>query len=234
MLATLGWTGVDPRMTSSTRSRTRSRRSPPRASRPSRARSSRSRPRRSGWSWSSCSLAGTNFALLFAGIVGRRPGLIVRDEEVRVGLLLLVAASALVVVVGLLSADILTGEEAVRHGVFNTVSMMTTTGFASADFAQWSALTLARAVRRAVPRRLGGLDRRLDQADPPHRDRQDAAARDRPDAASRGRRAAAGQRRRRRRARAARDHRLRLPLPRRLRRRRRRRAARLDAAGRRR
>ena len=28
-----------------------------------------------------------------------------------------------------------------RHGIFNTVSMMTTTGFASADFAAWSPLT---------------------------------------------------------------------------------------------
>ena len=40
------------------------------------------------------------------------------------------------------------GEEAVRHGVFNTVSMMTTTGFASADFNQWTSLTDAGALRR--------------------------------------------------------------------------------------
>jgi trk system potassium uptake protein len=86
-------------------------------------------------------LAGTNFALLFAGIVGRRPGLLARDEEVRVGLVLAVASSS-VVVIGLLEADLLAGGEAVRHGVFNTVSMMTTTGFASADFAQWSPLPL--------------------------------------------------------------------------------------------
>ena len=86
-------------------------------------------------------LAGTNFALLFAGIVRRRPALIVRDEEVRVGLLLLVAASA-VVVLAVIKADILAGEEAVRHGVFNTVSMMTTTGFASDDFAQWNSVAL--------------------------------------------------------------------------------------------
>jgi len=84
-------------------------------------------------------LAGTNFALLFAGLVGRRPGMIARDEEVRVGLLLL-ACAALVVVIGLVSADVLAGEAAVRHGVFNTVSMMTTTGFASDDFNEWSAL----------------------------------------------------------------------------------------------
>jgi trk system potassium uptake protein TrkH len=85
-------------------------------------------------------VAGTNFALLFISIVGRRPGLLARDEEVRVGLGLLLVAS-LVVVLGLASADILGGEEAIRHGVFNTVSMMTTTGFASADFALWSPLT---------------------------------------------------------------------------------------------
>ena len=41
----------------------------------------------------------------------------------------------------LLTEDIFGGEAAVRHGVFNTVSMMTTTGFASADFAQWTPAT---------------------------------------------------------------------------------------------
>src|SRR5688572_7516259 len=73
-------------------------------------------------------LAATNFALLFVGIARRRLPMLGRDEEVRVGLLLLAAASV-VVVVGLLKGDALAGEEAVRHGVFNTVSMMTTTGF---------------------------------------------------------------------------------------------------------
>jgi trk system potassium uptake protein TrkH len=85
-------------------------------------------------------VAGTNFALLYAGIVRRRPALFARDEEFRVGLALVFLASA-VVVVELLTEDILSGEEAVRHGVFNTVSMMTTTGFASADFNQWTAAT---------------------------------------------------------------------------------------------
>ena len=85
-------------------------------------------------------VAGTNFALLYVGIVRRRPALFARDEEFRVGLALVAVASA-VVVVELLSEDILTGEEAVRHGVFNTVSMLTTTGFASADFNQWTSVT---------------------------------------------------------------------------------------------
>ena len=85
-------------------------------------------------------VAGTNFALLYAGIVGRRLGVFRRDEEFKVALGLLAAAS-LVVIVGLVSQDVLEGREAVRAGVFNTVSMMTTTGFANADFALWTSLT---------------------------------------------------------------------------------------------
>jgi trk system potassium uptake protein TrkH len=85
-------------------------------------------------------VAGTNFALLYAGIVGRAPRVFRRDEEFRVGLALFAVAS-LVVIVGLVSADVLEGSEAVRNGVFNTVSMMTTTGFASADFNLWTSLT---------------------------------------------------------------------------------------------
>ena len=85
-------------------------------------------------------VAGTNFALLYAGIVRRRPVLFARDEEFRVGLALVAIASA-VVVIELLTEDILSGHDAVRHGVFNTVSMLTTTGFASADFNQWTSST---------------------------------------------------------------------------------------------
>jgi trk system potassium uptake protein TrkH len=86
-------------------------------------------------------VAGTNFALLYAGIVGRRLRLFARDEEFRIGLAL-VAVASLIVIAGLLHADILGGEAAVRHGVFNTVSMITTTGFASDDFNLWTSLTL--------------------------------------------------------------------------------------------
>jgi trk system potassium uptake protein TrkH len=85
-------------------------------------------------------VAGTNFALLYAGLVGRQLGLFGRDEEFRIALGLLAAAS-LVVVVGLISQDVLAGEAAIRAGVFNTVSMMTTTGFANADFNEWTSLT---------------------------------------------------------------------------------------------
>jgi trk system potassium uptake protein TrkH len=85
-------------------------------------------------------VAGTNFALLYAGIVGRRPALFARDEEFRTGLVLVVLASV-IVLIDLLTADVLAGGAAVRDSVFNTVSMMTTTGFASADFNEWTSLT---------------------------------------------------------------------------------------------
>jgi trk system potassium uptake protein len=85
-------------------------------------------------------LAGTNFALLFTGIVKRRIGALRRDEEFRVYLVLLAVAS-LIVLIELRSADILGGSDAVRNAVFNTVSMMTTTGFASSDFNEWTSLT---------------------------------------------------------------------------------------------
>jgi trk system potassium uptake protein TrkH len=84
-------------------------------------------------------VAGTNFALLLAALVRRRPAPLARDEEFRVYLLLLAVASA-IVLAELRTADVLAGDEAVRHAVFNTVSMMTTTGFASADFADWTPL----------------------------------------------------------------------------------------------
>lgn len=85
-------------------------------------------------------LAGTNFALLYIAIVRRRPGVLVRDEELRAGMALVLLASA-IVVVELLRAGVLDGGAAVRAGVFNTVSMLTTTGFASADFNEWTSLT---------------------------------------------------------------------------------------------
>ena len=50
-------------------------------------------------------VAGTNFALLYVGIVGRQLGAFRRDEEFRVGLALFAAAS-LVVVVALLAEGV--------------------------------------------------------------------------------------------------------------------------------
>jgi trk/ktr system potassium uptake protein len=86
-------------------------------------------------------MAGTNFALLYLGFVRRRFRALARDEEFRVYLVLLVLVS-LLVFAELLSRDVLAGGAGLRHAVFNTTSMLTTTGFASADFNAWPPLSL--------------------------------------------------------------------------------------------
>jgi trk system potassium uptake protein TrkH len=85
-------------------------------------------------------LAGTNFALMYRALIQRRPGALARDEEFRLYGFLLAAASALLLV-ELWRTDIAGGESAVRQAVFQTVSTMTTTGFAVADYALWTGLT---------------------------------------------------------------------------------------------
>jgi trk system potassium uptake protein TrkH len=85
-------------------------------------------------------IAGTNFALMYRALIFRRLRLFARDEEFRLYLVLLAGGSA-VVLVELWTENILRGEGAVRHAVFNAVSTMSTTGFASADFNQWTTLT---------------------------------------------------------------------------------------------
>jgi trk system potassium uptake protein TrkH len=85
-------------------------------------------------------IAGTNFALMYRAIVFRRARLFARDEEFRLYVGLLAIGSALVFV-ELWTEDILAGEAALRHAVFNAVSTMSTTGFASADFNEWTTLT---------------------------------------------------------------------------------------------
>jgi trk system potassium uptake protein TrkH len=64
-----------------------------------------------------------------------------RDEELRLYLVFL-AVGSLILFLELLRADVFSaGETAVRHSLFQVVSMMTTTGYASADFATWTTLT---------------------------------------------------------------------------------------------
>ena len=83
-------------------------------------------------------LAGANFALMYRALVRRRPSVFPRDEEFRLYAVLLALGSA-VLVAELLHSGLYRGEEAVRHSVFQAVSIMTTTGFSSADFAAWTA-----------------------------------------------------------------------------------------------
>ena len=90
-------------------------------------------------------LAGANFALLYRAFVRRRPGALVRDQELRLYVGLLAAASATMAVI-LWDAGIQEGEAAFRDGAFQVVSIMTTTGYASADFNEWLLIAPASAL----------------------------------------------------------------------------------------
>jgi trk system potassium uptake protein len=81
-------------------------------------------------------VAGANFALLYRAFVRRHPGVFARDEEFRLYVSLL-ALGSVVLVIELWSEGVLRGEAAVRHSVVNAVSIMTTTGYVSADFNTW-------------------------------------------------------------------------------------------------
>ena len=86
-------------------------------------------------------VAGVNFVLLYRALVRRRPAALARDEEFRLyGAIILAASIALVV--QLWAYGIAEGEEAVRLGVFQAISVITTTGFATANFALWPIVCL--------------------------------------------------------------------------------------------
>lgn len=84
-------------------------------------------------------IAGINFLRLFNVIFKRRARELLRDDEVRLygGFLLLATALLLV---ELLTSGLFSGEEAVRQSAFQAVSIMTTTGFATADYTSWGSL----------------------------------------------------------------------------------------------
>ena len=86
-------------------------------------------------------LAGANFVLLYRGLVRRRPRVFARDEEFRLyTALVLVASVALTIQIW--EYGIAEGEEAVRAGIFQTISVITTTGYATHNFALWPVLSL--------------------------------------------------------------------------------------------
>jgi trk/ktr system potassium uptake protein len=86
-------------------------------------------------------LAGANFALMYRGFVRRQPRSFGRDEEFRLYLTLALVASV-ALTAQLWGHGVAHGWRAVRSGVFQAVSIMTTTGYASANFALWPTLLL--------------------------------------------------------------------------------------------
>ncbi|RPJ84442.1 MAG: TrkH family potassium uptake protein, partial [Acidobacteria bacterium] len=79
-------------------------------------------------------LAGANFAIQYRALRGE-PRSLVLDEEFRVYTAVVIVAAALVGVF-LWRAD-MPPSAAIRHGFFQVVSILTTTGFASSDYQQW-------------------------------------------------------------------------------------------------
>ena len=79
--------------------------------------------------------AGANFALQYRAVLGSRAAL-VHDEELRAYTGIVVVA--VVALTAFLLRDGMGFADALRHAAFQVVSIITTTGFASVDFAQWS------------------------------------------------------------------------------------------------
>ena len=80
-------------------------------------------------------LAGVNFALQYRVFLGR-PGVLVRDEEFRAYAAIVLVAAVLVTAFLWQAGGELT--VALRQGLFQTLSILTTTGYASVDFQLWS------------------------------------------------------------------------------------------------
>ena len=139
ILSTLGWSGVDPLM-SPYQAAAHAFTTLPTGGFSPQARSAEPFAAASQWVMVAFMvIAGANFALHYRLLRKRINPL--RDEELRAYLLILGAAS-LLLFLELLRADIFSaGETAVRQSVFQVVSIMTTTGYASADFAGWTVLT---------------------------------------------------------------------------------------------
>jgi trk system potassium uptake protein TrkH len=84
-------------------------------------------------------VASLNFALMYRSL--RRPKLLPRDEETRTFLLIVLVATV-IVAAEIWSYDRYGAEQAIRHGAFQVASIISTTGFASTDFALWTPLPL--------------------------------------------------------------------------------------------
>ncbi len=82
-------------------------------------------------------LAGTNFSLLYLFLTGRIiKGL--KDVEWQVYLAIIGGATGLVILFGMLRGDFSDYSSALRLALFQVVSIMTTTGYATCDFDQWN------------------------------------------------------------------------------------------------
>jgi trk system potassium uptake protein TrkH len=85
--------------------------------------------------------AGASFVLWYR-VFRRSRRHLLRDEEFRVYVLVLVVVSLALAAILYLDGTYGSAHDALRHGAFQTVTIVTTTGYASADFALWIPLAL--------------------------------------------------------------------------------------------
>jgi trk system potassium uptake protein TrkH len=84
-------------------------------------------------------IAGINFLRLYRFFVQRRFSVLTRDEELRL-YLVLIALGATLIAIEVIGGGYETGEAGVRHSLFQATAILTTTGFATADYAVWGPL----------------------------------------------------------------------------------------------
>lgn len=82
-------------------------------------------------------LAGSNFALQYRSVRRLRPQILLNSEEFR-GYVLIIIITSVSLAAVLLLKDAHAPAKAIRESVFQVVSIITTTGFASSDFALWA------------------------------------------------------------------------------------------------
>ena len=82
-------------------------------------------------------LSGLNFVLIYRAVFFRKPDRLLRSPEARLYTLLTVSACALITADVFFTGHYDTLPEAIRYSTFQTVSIITTTGFGTADFDAW-------------------------------------------------------------------------------------------------
>ena len=82
-------------------------------------------------------LAGINFALHFISWRARNPLVYFQDAEVRAYLVIVGIVCSVIIGMLLLEGTYPTWQEAVHHGLFQSVSIATTTGFTTSGFSWW-------------------------------------------------------------------------------------------------
>jgi trk system potassium uptake protein TrkH len=83
-------------------------------------------------------LAGTNFALQYKLFIKGKPGPLVTNDEFRFYLAIVLTASLFLFIVLYNNSQDSSAMASLRDSLFQVVSILTTTGFCSADFALWS------------------------------------------------------------------------------------------------